>query len=149
MLAAATRIMLDPQVYSYYTASVLLGALIWDIQVRPGRIVPLWTWSVFGALFGSRYLAPEISQGYAVAPAADVYSLGVVLFELVTGHLPFAGDDPHVVTMARVARPVPYPPGIGPALGDVLRRLLDKGPCRRPSASEAAALLLSPPRGAP
>ena len=56
MLAAATRIMLDPQVYSYYTAGVLLGAVIWDIQVRPGRTVPLWTWAVFGALFGVRYL---------------------------------------------------------------------------------------------
>ena len=56
MLAAATRIALDPQVYSYYTASILLGAIIWDIQVRPGRTVPVWTWTVFGALFGSRYL---------------------------------------------------------------------------------------------
>ena len=56
MVAAATRLALDPQVYSYYTAGVLLGAIIWDIQVRPGRTVPVWTWTVFGALFGSRYL---------------------------------------------------------------------------------------------
>ncbi|HEY6797932.1 MAG TPA: hypothetical protein VI248_24925 [Kineosporiaceae bacterium] len=56
MIAAATRIALDPQVYSYYTASVLVGTLIWDLQVRPGRRVPVWTWAVCGALFASRYL---------------------------------------------------------------------------------------------
>jgi hypothetical protein len=56
MIAAATRIALDPQVYSYYTASLLVGTLIWDLRVRSGRHVPLWTFAVCGAVFGSRYV---------------------------------------------------------------------------------------------
>ncbi|MDX6228528.1 MAG: hypothetical protein QOI76_1918 [Frankiales bacterium] len=56
MVAAAARIALDPGVYSYYTAAILLGAVIWDVHARKGRDFPVWTWLVFGALFLCRYL---------------------------------------------------------------------------------------------
>jgi hypothetical protein len=56
MVAAAARIALDPGVYSYYTAAILLGAVIWDIQARQGRTFPLWSWLVFVGLFACRYL---------------------------------------------------------------------------------------------
>ncbi|MCU1676370.1 MAG: hypothetical protein JWM93_1128 [Frankiales bacterium] len=56
MVAAAARIALDPGVYSYYTAAILLGAIVWDLHARRGRIVPAWSWLVFGGLFACRYL---------------------------------------------------------------------------------------------
>ncbi|MDX6243356.1 MAG: hypothetical protein QOE76_1079 [Frankiales bacterium] len=56
MVAAAARIALDPGVYSYYTAAILLGAVVWDVQARKGRDFPAWSWLVFGALFLCRYL---------------------------------------------------------------------------------------------
>lgn len=56
MAAAAVRIALDPGVYSYYTAAILLGTVVWDVQARKGRVVPLWSWIVFVALFLCRYL---------------------------------------------------------------------------------------------
>ena len=56
MVAAAARIALDPGVYSYYTAAILLGAVVWDVHARKGRDFPIWSWLVFGALFASRYL---------------------------------------------------------------------------------------------
>jgi hypothetical protein len=56
MVAAAARIALDPGVYSYYTAAVLLGAVVWDVHARKGRDFPIWSWLVFGALFLCRYL---------------------------------------------------------------------------------------------
>lgn len=64
MIAAAVRIRFDPQVYSYYTAGVLLGTVIWDVQVRRGRVVPVWTWAAFGALFACRYVPlPPLALG--------------------------------------------------------------------------------------
>lgn len=59
MVAAAARIALDPGVYSYYTAAILLGAVIWDVHARKGRDFPAWSWLVFGALFACRYLPLE------------------------------------------------------------------------------------------
>ncbi len=56
MVASAARIALDPGVYSYYTAAILLGAVVWDVQARKGRDFPAWSWLVFGALFLCRYL---------------------------------------------------------------------------------------------
>jgi hypothetical protein len=56
MVAAAARIALDPGVYSYYTAAILLGAVIWDVHARIGRDFPVWSWLVFAALFLCRYL---------------------------------------------------------------------------------------------
>jgi hypothetical protein len=56
MIAASTRIVLDPGVYSYFTAGVLQGALAWDLHTRKGTAFPAWSWLIFGALFACRYL---------------------------------------------------------------------------------------------
>ncbi|MDQ1681897.1 MAG: hypothetical protein QOH99_438 [Frankiaceae bacterium] len=80
MLAATARIMLDPGVYSYYTAAILLGAVIWDLQARRGRIFPAWTWLVFAALFAARYLP----VGPTVLGAARLaVCLGIIVCALV------------------------------------------------------------------
>lgn len=83
------------------------------------------------------YMAPEQARGLEVDGRGDLYSLGVVLFELVTGRLPFLGDSPSKVMLSHVVDPVPNPLEIAPyrgipeALGRVILRALQKEPSDR------------------
>jgi serine/threonine protein kinase len=92
------------------------------------------------------YMAPEQARGKPVDARCDLFSLGVVLYQLVTGQLPFQGDSLTAVLMA-VASETPRPiaelnPAIPPALADLVMRLLAKDPAERPaSAREVAAEL--------
>ncbi len=87
------------------------------------------------------YIAPEQALGQAVDGRADLYSLGVILYELITGRLPFTGDDPLAIVSQHIhASPVPprtNRPDIPPALEAIVLRLLSKDPADRfPSAHE-------------
>ena len=91
------------------------------------------------------YMAPEVVRGERAAPAADVYAVGVVLFELLHGQPPFAGDDTVEVIRAHLdtlpaARLSALP---GPAaLTQLITRCLDKHRSERPAtAAELAAAL--------
>ncbi|MGH9178387.1 MAG: Stk1 family PASTA domain-containing Ser/Thr kinase [Acidimicrobiales bacterium] len=70
-----------------------------------------------GAVMGTAtYFSPEQAQGYGVDPRSDVYSLGVVLYEMVTGKPPFAGDNPVTIAYKHV-REQPVPPRqVNPAI---------------------------------
>src|SRR5260370_34880495 len=78
------------------------------------------------------YYAPEQAQGEIVSPAADVYSLGIVMYEMLTGRTPFEGDNPGAVAMQHIqARPTPHRqlnPTIPPALEEIILRCLEKVP---------------------
>jgi serine/threonine-protein kinase len=75
-----------------------------------------------GAVLGTaRYASPEQAQGQAVDGRADVYSLGLVLIEAVTGTVPFSADTTIATLMARVGRPVEVPEAMGP-----LTKLLER-----------------------
>ena len=84
-----------------------------------------------GAVFGTPgYLSPEQAAGVPVDARSDLYSLGVVLFEMVCCRKPFASDDQLEVLQAHISSPPPkastFRPDISPALEDVIARALDK-----------------------
>lgn len=97
-----------------------------------------------GITFGTAdYISPEQAQGLAATPQSDIYSLGVVLYEMLTGKLPFTGDTPMAVAIQHIQKPPPPPrqvnPGIAPALEALVLRTIAKDPQQRPASAKAFA----------
>ncbi|MER7846659.1 hypothetical protein ABTZ03_22190 [Kitasatospora sp. NPDC096077] len=78
LLGADARILLDPSVYTYYTASILLGTLLWD-AVGQKRLVPWWSWIALVALYGGTLLLPSDAARGFVRLAFVVVSAAYVL----------------------------------------------------------------------
>lgn len=113
-----------------------------------------------GSMMGSaHYFSPEQAQGQPVGPTTDIYSLGIVLYELLAGRVPFEGDNPIVVGLKHVQEePPPFPAtlGVPPAIEAVVMKALRKSPADRfPDARsfwlalQAAAAGFPPSTGAP
>jgi eukaryotic-like serine/threonine-protein kinase len=103
-----------------------------------------------GVVLGSTaYLSPEQAGGQPVDERADLYSLGCVLYEMLTGHVPFRADTPIATMYRHVNEDAPPPSTIAPVqpeLEDVVMRCLEKDPKRRfASAAELEAALLAVP----
>src|ERR687895_38285 len=94
-----------------------------------------------GSIIGTaQYLSPEQARGAAVDHRSDLYSLGIVLYELLTGTVPFTGDTPVEIAMKHLSK-VPEPPSakrpeIPRALDQVVLRALAKDPDDRYGSAE-------------
>ncbi len=95
-----------------------------------------------GSIMGTaQYLSPEQAQGHAVDQSSDLYAVGVILFELLTGHVPFDADSAVSVALKHVSEPPPAPsvldPSVPPALEAVVLWALEKDPTQRPADADA------------
>jgi serine/threonine protein kinase len=87
------------------------------------------------------YMAPEQASGKETGSAADLYSAGIVAYELVTGTVPYSGADPVSILWRHVHEPLPAlslrKPDVDSRLAHWIERLLEKDPSRRPAAPQA------------
>jgi serine/threonine-protein kinase len=95
-----------------------------------------------GSVLGTpHYLSPEQAQGFEVTAVSDLYSVGVMLYEALTGRVPFEGDSAVAVAMKQVSqapqRPSSIKPQVSPALDAVVMRALEKDPGQRFQSADA------------
>jgi eukaryotic-like serine/threonine-protein kinase len=114
-----------------------------------------------GSIMGTaQYLSPEQAQGHAVTATSDLYSIGVMLYEMLAGRLPFDGDSAVSIALKHLSeQPAPisqHRPDVHPALESVVMAALAKDPARRwqsagdfaeALAAAGAQLGQSPPPG--
>jgi serine/threonine protein kinase len=88
-----------------------------------------------GGLGTANYVSPEQASGLMATPASDIYSAGIVAFEMLTGEVPFQGTSPLAVAMQQLHDPPPPPSSLQPSLtaatDAVILRALDKDPTKR------------------
>jgi eukaryotic-like serine/threonine-protein kinase len=97
-----------------------------------------------GSIMGTaQYLSPEQAQGHAVTATSDIYSIGVMLYEMLAGRLPFEGDSAVAVALKHLSeQPAPisqWRPDIHPALEAVVMAALAKDPAQRWQSAEDLA----------
>ena len=95
-----------------------------------------------GSVMGTpHYLSPEQAQGMEVTSVSDLYSVGVLLYEVLTGRVPFEGESAVAVAMKQVSqmpqRPSSINPRVSPALDAVVMRALEKDPGQRFQSADA------------
>ncbi len=124
-----------------------------DFGLARGAGIDVTTLTRTGTILGTPgYMSPEQFDATGVDERSDLYSLGVVLYETLTGRLPFRGRTPIAIALAHKTEPPPLPralaPGIPAWLERAVLRCLEKDPARRyASASELAAELRRPHEG--
>jgi serine/threonine protein kinase/tetratricopeptide (TPR) repeat protein len=130
-----------------------------NVLLAPGRIVKLNDFGLArrmdtphvsdaGLLIGTfAYLAPELIQGDDPSPQSDLYALGVLLYELLTGDLPFKGNDVSQLFAALLRGNPPsaraHNPQVPEMLNDLVMQLLSRRPHERPESAQAVEAALT------
>jgi serine/threonine-protein kinase len=101
-----------------------------------------------GVTFGTAdYISPEQARGQAATPRSDIYSLGVTLYEMLTGRLPFSGESSIAVAMQHVGEEPPplrmFNPRVPPALEALTLRAMSKDPGDRPATAQEFVRMLA------
>jgi serine/threonine-protein kinase len=121
-----------------------------NILIRPDGVVKVTDFGIArvvdsapvtqtGMVVGTAaYLSPEQASGHVITAASDIYSLGVVAYECLSGERPFRADSAVGVAMAHAtATPPPLPKDVPPLVADFVLRAMEKDPARRqPSAGD-------------
>lgn len=103
---------------------------------RAGSSTMTQTGSILGT---ATYISPEQAQGAAVDKGSDVYSLGIVLYETLTGRVPFEGDSPVAVAFKQVHEQPPKPRSINPAIPESLETVVLKAMAKDPGERYSSA----------
>jgi serine/threonine protein kinase len=86
------------------------------------------------------YVSPEQATGAPVDASSDIYSLGVVAYECLAGHVPFMASEPLAIAYAHKHAPVPaLPPDVPPPVADLVYDMLAKTPAGRPVSAQVVA----------
>lgn len=110
------------------------------------RAVTESTMTYSGNIVGSvHYFSPEQAKGVYITPKSDVYSLGVLLYEMIAGVLPFTGETPVAIAMKHLHdAPLPlrhFDDTIPPVVEAIVMRAIDKDPNMRPTSAELSRAL--------
>jgi serine/threonine-protein kinase len=106
-----------------------------------------------GSIMGTaQYLSPEQAQGHAVSPSSDLYAVAVVLYEMLTGRVPFDADSAVTIALKHVSEAPAVPTQVNPAIPAPLERVvmwgLNKNPLDRPKNAEEFISALEAARSA-
>lgn len=112
------------------------------------RAVGDTTLTAIGSIIGTvKYMSPEQASGERVGPAADLYSLGVVLYEMLTNAVPHTGDSPITVAMRHVMDDIPPPSQLNAAvpleLDEIVAQATARDPAHRFSSAQEMKAALS------
>ena len=132
-----SNVMLDQDGRALLTDFGLARSQAWTMLTRPGEVM--------GTL---DYIAPELILGGTAGPVSDIYALGCLTYECLTGEPPFARHEALRVASAHIEQPPPDPttlrPDITSDLSWAILRALEKNPADRPPTARTYAQLLRP-----
>ena len=127
-------------------SNVMLTQKDWAVVTDFGiaRILGATSHTQTGVGIGTpEYMAPEQGQGTGIDHRADIYSLGAMAYELLTGRVPYSADTPLAVVLAHIKDPLPLPSKVNPTIGKgvekALLKALAKDPAQRFDSATAFA----------
>ncbi|MFN4071281.1 MAG: protein kinase domain-containing protein [Thermus caldifontis] len=119
------------------------GVRLMDFGIAAGKVLTRLT--ITGARIGTPvYMSPEQAKGHKLDHRSDIYSLGIVLYEALTGQPPFTGGYETVIHQQIFQVPTPpkqLNPQIPQVLSDLVLKMLEKDPAKRPTLDEVAQVL--------